>query len=100
MGSDFIIFSHSYDFQFTVGIYENLQTIPLTTVQQSTNTSVFDETTQTETYFKLEKAEIWTANLSAKGAPTGDLSASQQLKQKIIADLIPKDVNDVMASQP
>lgn len=24
MGSDFIIFSHSYDFQFTVGIYENL----------------------------------------------------------------------------
>jgi len=55
------------------------------------NTSVFDETTQTESCFKLEKAEIWTANLAAKGAPAGDLSAGQLLKQKIISDLIPKD---------
>lgn len=35
MGSDFIIFSHSFDFQFTVGIYENLTNIPMTSVNQS-----------------------------------------------------------------
>jgi hypothetical protein len=40
--------------------------------------------------FKLEKAEIWVANLSTKGTATTEHGSLNALKQKVFGSILPK----------